>query len=223
MAECLRVHADVAPRSAFARFFGRSPLSEDSRPWFQGALGELDVAARLASLGDDWTVVHAVPVGTRGSDIDHVVVGPAGVFTINSKNHEGARVWVASRRLLVNGQKTDHLRNSRYEAARTHKLLSDVIGADVPVRGVIAIVGAKDITIREQPDDVAVLSASQLVRCGRSRPSTPPRRPPWLRLSAPARRGRMTRIPTRTCLVSPRCAARSTRRGASRWRGALRC
>ncbi len=164
MAECLRVHADVAPRSAFARFFGLSPLSEDSRPWYRGALGELDVAARLAMLGDGWTVVHSVPVGTRGSDIDHVVVGAAGVFTINSKNHEGARVWVASRRLLVNGQKTDHLRNSRYEAARTHKLLSDAIGADVPVRSVIAIVGAKDITTREQPDDVAVLSASQLVR-----------------------------------------------------------
>ncbi|AXA95227.1 hypothetical protein CEP17_01650 [Microbacterium sp. PM5] len=50
MAECLRVQADVLPRSGFARFLGRSPLSEDSRPWYLGALGELDVAARLESL-----------------------------------------------------------------------------------------------------------------------------------------------------------------------------
>lgn len=164
MAECLRVQADVLPRSGFARFFGRSPLSEDSRPWYLGALGELDAAARLESLDGDWTVLHSVPVGTRGSDIDHVVVGAAGVFTINSKFHEGARIWVGSRRILVNGQKKDHLRNTRYEVARTQKLLEAVIGSSVPVRGAIVIVGAKEITIREQPDDVAVLSAPQLVR-----------------------------------------------------------
>ena len=78
MAECLRVQADVLPRSAFGRFIGRSPLSDDSLPWYLGALGELDVAARLASLDEGWTVLHSVPVGTRGSDVDHVVVGAAG-------------------------------------------------------------------------------------------------------------------------------------------------
>lgn len=164
IAECLRVQADVLPRSAFARFIGRSPLSDDSLPWYRGALGELNVASLLASLDDGWTVLHSVPIGTRGSDIDHVVVGAAGVFTINSKFHEGARVWVGGRRILVNGQKTDHLRNMRYEVARTQTLLSTVIGADVPVRGAIVIVGAKQITIREQPTGVAVVGASQLLR-----------------------------------------------------------
>lgn len=164
MSECLRVQADVLPRSGFARFFGRSPLSEDSRPWYLGALGELDVAARLESLDGDWTVLHSVPVGTRGSDIDHVVFGAAGVFTINSKFHEGARIWVGSRRLLVNGQKTDHLRNTRYEVARTQKLLGAVVGSSAPVRGVIVIVGAREVSIREKPDDVVVLTAPQLVR-----------------------------------------------------------
>lgn len=164
MTECLRVQADVPPRGALARTFGRSPLSEESRPWYLGALGELDVAGRLDSLGEGWTVLHSVPIGTRGSDIDHVVVGAAGVFTINTKFHEDARVWVGSRRLLVNGQAKDHLRNSRYEATRTQKLLSAAAGTEVPVTGVIAIVGAKQITIREQPADVAVLDATRLTR-----------------------------------------------------------
>ncbi|WP_298941717.1 nuclease-related domain-containing protein [uncultured Microbacterium sp.] len=164
MAECLRVQADVPPRGAVARRFGRSPLSDESRPWYVGALGELDVASRLDSLGDEWTVLHSVPIGTRGSDIDHVVVGTAGVFTINTKFHEDARVWVGSRRLLVNGQATDHLRNTRYEATRTQKLLSAAAATDVPVGGVIAIVGAKQITIREQPADIAVLDIARLTR-----------------------------------------------------------
>lgn len=110
---CLNAQASVPRRSGVARVLGRSPLSADSRPWYLGAIGELRVAERLAKLGPDWTVLHSVPIGERGSDIDHVVVGAAGVFTINTKLHEDARVWVGSKRLLVNGQKTDHLHNSR--------------------------------------------------------------------------------------------------------------
>ncbi|WP_448655909.1 nuclease-related domain-containing protein [Microbacterium lacticum] len=164
MAECLRVQADVPPRGAVARRFGRSPLSDESRPWHVGALGELDVASRLDSLGDEWTVLNSAPIGTRGSDIDHVVVSAAGVFTTNTKFHEDARVWVGSRRLLVNGQATDHLRNTRYEATRTQKLLSAAAATDVPVGGVIANVGAKQITIREQPADIVVLDIARLTR-----------------------------------------------------------
>ena len=164
MAECLRAQAGVPPRGTLARTFGRSPLSDESRPWYLGALGELDVASRLDSLGEGWTILHSVPIGTRGSDIDHIVVGGAGVFTINTKFHEDGRVWVGSRRLLVNGQPKDHLRNTRYEATRTQKLLSAAAGSEVPVTGIIAIVGAKQITIREQPADVAVLDAARLTR-----------------------------------------------------------
>ena len=94
MAECLRIQADAPPRGALARAFGRSPLSDESRPWYVGARGELDVAGHLDSLGEGSTVLHSVPIGTRGSDIDHIVVCAAGVFTINTKYHEDARVWV---------------------------------------------------------------------------------------------------------------------------------
>jgi hypothetical protein len=164
IAECVRVQREVPVRSAAARFFGRSPLSEESRPWYAGALGEIDVARRLERLGPEWTVLHAVPIGTRGSDIDHLVVGPTGVFTINTKFHEDAKVWVGSRRLLVNGQPKDHLRNARHEADRVSKLLTSAIGDEVKVRAVIAIVAAKEITIREQPADVTVVRAGDLAR-----------------------------------------------------------
>ena len=162
IAECLRVQQDAPARSRLGRLIGRSPLSADSRPWYVGALGELDVARRLDALGQEWKVLHAVPIGTRGSDIDHVVAGPAGVFTINTKFHEDAKVWVGSRRLLVNGQRTDHLRNARFEAARVSKLLSEAVGTDIVVAPLVVIVGAREITIREQPADVVVLRAPSL-------------------------------------------------------------
>ncbi|MDP9431276.1 MAG: NERD domain-containing protein [Actinomycetota bacterium] len=55
-------------------------MKTDERAWRIGADGEKAVAARLAELGDRWRVLHAVPVGERGSDIDHVVIGPRLAF-----------------------------------------------------------------------------------------------------------------------------------------------
>ena len=170
IAACLHAQAGVPARSRFARALGRTPLSADSRPWYLGALGELRVAAQLAGLGPAWTVLHSVPIGERGSDIDHVVVGPAGVFTINTKFHEDARVWVGNRRLMVNGQKTDYLRNSRYEAQRVSRLLSMAIAESVDVHAAIVLVGARSMTVREQPTGVAVLRDTELVRWLKGRP-----------------------------------------------------
>jgi hypothetical protein len=66
--------------------------------------GEEAVAARLRKLGDRWKVLHAIPVGENGSDIDHVVIGPGGLFTINTKHHPNSAVWVGGNTFMVDGQ-----------------------------------------------------------------------------------------------------------------------
>ncbi|WP_164990527.1 nuclease-related domain-containing protein [Agromyces albus] len=157
------MQATVRKNTAVQRFFGVSPLGRDAEPWYVGALGELEVARRLATLGPGWYVLHSVPVGTGASDLDHVVIGPAGVFTINTKHHRGQHVWVGAKRVLVNGQRTDHLRNAAYEAKRTSKLLSVAARMLVDVTPVVAIVGARRMTVRERPYDVALLHDHQLV------------------------------------------------------------
>lgn len=54
----------------------------------RGAAGEEYVGALLESLrGDGWRVIHDASFG-RGN-IDHILVGPAGVFTIETKSHPG--------------------------------------------------------------------------------------------------------------------------------------
>ncbi|WP_448811224.1 nuclease-related domain-containing protein [Agromyces bauzanensis] len=172
IAECLRVQASVPPRTAAQRFFGISPLGRDAEPWFIGALGELDVAQRLGRLGAGWYVLHSVPVGTGSSDLDHVVIGPAGVFTINTKHHRGQNVWIGGRRILVNGQRTDHLRNAKHEAKRTSQLLSVAARALIDVTPVIAVVGARRMTVRERPHEVVVLRETELTRWLQRHPST---------------------------------------------------
>lgn len=45
------------------------------------------------------------PSGAADADIDHVLVGPAGVFTVNAKHHPSASVWVGGDTFIVNGQR----------------------------------------------------------------------------------------------------------------------
>src|SRR6185503_13927391 len=94
-----------------------------------------------------------------------VVIGPAGVFTVNAKHHPNASVWVGGDTVLVNGTRTWYVRNSRHEAARASRLLSAVSGQQVQVRAIVAVMGAhRGLTIKEQPLDgtVQVVARKQI-------------------------------------------------------------
>ena len=164
-------HRQAAPvKTLFARVLG---VHIDERAWRIGADGEEAVATRLAKLGPEWKVLHAVPVGDRGSDIDHVVIGPAGVFTINAKHHTKASVWVGGNTFMVNGQPQPYVRNSRHEAQRAGRLLTTACNFPVAVTGLIAVMGAHEgFTVREQPPggDVVVLTRREVDRWLRKRP-----------------------------------------------------
>lgn len=155
-----QAHRAQAPvRTILGRLFD---VKTDERAWRLGRQGEELVARELAKLPAGWHSLHAVEVGSRGSDVDHVVVGPAGVFTVNAKHHPQGKVWVGGNTVMVNGQRQPYVRNSRHEAQRAGKLLSRAAGFRVDVRGVIAVVTAQDIKIKEQPADVHIVARRQL-------------------------------------------------------------
>ncbi|WP_299167933.1 nuclease-related domain-containing protein [uncultured Arthrobacter sp.] len=162
--ELLAAHRLDPPRSALGRFFGARPLGSESAPWYWGALGEREIGALLLQLGPEWTVLHAVPVGKGSSDIDHVLIGPGGVFTVNTKRHAGQAVWTAKNTLMVAGQRQRHIPNAVYEAKRASKLLSAAVGHPIHVSGVVVIVGAKSLTVREKHSEIAVFTPRQLLR-----------------------------------------------------------
>jgi|CXWK01.1.fsa_nt_gi hypothetical protein len=86
-------------RSKIRAYAGRMlGARTDERAWRLGAQGEETVGRALDRLPDGLHVLHSVPVGQRGSDIDHVVIGPPGVFTINTKHHPDKRVSVYPKR-----------------------------------------------------------------------------------------------------------------------------
>lgn len=153
-------------RSLVGRILG---AKTDERAWRKGARGERFNGWLLDRLPKGWHVFHDIPVGGRGANIDHLVVGPGGVFTVNTKNISG-KVWLAPRTLLVNGHKTDYLPKAAREAALASRLLTAVLGRAVPVNGVLAIL-ADDWTIKEKPTDVHVGSPRGVKRWILEQPS----------------------------------------------------
>ena len=149
-------------RSTLARVLG---VHTSERAWRIGADGEEKVAAQLAKVARKdprWRFLHAIPVGTRGSDIDHLAIGPGGVFTINAKHHPGAKVWVGGSTVMVDGTRVPYVRNARHEATRAGQLLAAASGVEVPVRGLVAVVRAGDVVVKAQPDGVTVLPRMQV-------------------------------------------------------------
>ncbi|MGH2863954.1 MAG: nuclease-related domain-containing protein, partial [Solirubrobacteraceae bacterium] len=54
----------------------------------RGATGEEQVGGLLDELrSEDWRVIHDASLG-RGN-VDHILIGPAGVFTVETKSHPG--------------------------------------------------------------------------------------------------------------------------------------
>ncbi|MGW4199726.1 NERD domain-containing protein [Streptomyces sp. NPDC004726] len=109
---------ELAPgfwRWALARLFVRK-LEVDS--WRTGVTGEQRVGAELERLaGRGWRVLHSIPLPGE-VDIDHLLIGPGGVFCFNTKHHRGARIWVGDDSVRVGGWSYPYVRKSRAEARR---------------------------------------------------------------------------------------------------------
>jgi hypothetical protein len=167
--------AQLAARPIRGRLARLLDAKTDERAWRIGADGEENTGGRLEKLtGKGWRVLHSIPVGERGSDIDHVLIGAGGVWTINTKRHPAAKVWLAPAQIRVNGQPVPYLRNSRFEATRAADLLARAVGWDPPVRPAIVLqlgLLADAITVKGSPEDVDVLDARSVPRWFTKRPT----------------------------------------------------
>jgi hypothetical protein len=160
--ELLDAQSSLAPRAIAARMFGVTPLSVETRALYQAAVGEIRVGEALEAMGEGWEVIHALPVDSENSDIDHLAIGPSGVYIIATRNHSRQVVWASQRTLMVGGIRFPDIRNMEYEMGRVERLLSTAIGRAVEVSGILAVVDPKSLTVRQKHRDVEVLAADQL-------------------------------------------------------------
>jgi len=156
-AEQLAARHPVASR--LARLVG---LRTSDWAWRVGAAGERKVGRKLDQLARSgkWRVLHSVPLG-RGGDIDHLLIGPAGVFTVNTKRHKGKHVRVGRSVVFVGRSQTDHVLKARREAQRVAEALAAALGRHVPVSALLICTGQRSLRgwLRHAPLGVQVLPA----------------------------------------------------------------
>jgi hypothetical protein len=126
-------------------------VHDDERAWRLGAEGEEAVARRLARLPDGWAVLHDLPLSSSGANLDHLVIGPGGIFALNTKKLTG-KVWVGQRMVMHNGRRTSYVPACRREAEKTAALLARATGRTGPVMPVLVVI-CDELTIKEQGGD----------------------------------------------------------------------
>jgi hypothetical protein len=68
--------------------------------------------------------------GEMRGDIDHLVIGPPGVITINTKHHPRGKVLVDGDAITVNGRGTAYVAKARKEAERARSMLATALATD---------------------------------------------------------------------------------------------
>ncbi|WP_067434887.1 NERD domain-containing protein [Nocardioides jensenii] len=133
----------------------------------RGADGEsatADVLEPLLAAG--WVVIHDVAwPGRPRANIDHVALGPGGVFAIDSKNWSGT-VVVRDDALKQNGRSRESAVTGAADAALA---VSEALGG-VPVTGALCFV--REESVEGWAGDVMVCSTANLVDMLASRPPT---------------------------------------------------
>jgi hypothetical protein len=92
----------VAIERVTSRRIGKMEKSRNAMR--RGMSGEAEVAMNLEALPDCFTVIN--DLSTPFGNIDHVVVGPTGVYVIDTKNWLGTVTSDGNRELLLNGKPT---------------------------------------------------------------------------------------------------------------------
>jgi hypothetical protein len=111
--------------------------SEQARTWQRGAQGERHTARLLDRLTrDGYVVFHDLAVPDSPANVDHLVIGPTGVFVIDSKQWIGSVHQGADGLAWHNHYRLDRtLETVRWEAETVSRLLGARAAALVCVHG----------------------------------------------------------------------------------------
>jgi hypothetical protein len=143
--------------------------SPDAIAWRRGAVGEQRTARLLSPLGQHgWAVLHDLAVPGSPANLDHLVIGPGGVFVVDSKHYRGRLQLDPSGRLRHGRYPlTAVLRAVSFEADRAAQVLADpqvvvpivaVHGAQVPW-GKVVTQGVPVVSARRLPSMLRTLPA----------------------------------------------------------------
>ena len=145
--------------------------STDAVAWRRGAAGERRTARLLDPLErQGWVVLHDLAVPGSRANLDHLVIGPGGVFVIDSKQYRGRLHLDASWRLWHGRYPlAPTLRAVSFEADQAAQVLPD---PGVVVLPVVAVHGAQVPWGKVVVEGVPVIAARRLPKHASRPPAT---------------------------------------------------
>jgi len=144
-------------------------LKKRARDAERGARAEEKVEERLAALPEGYASFH--DLSFPGFNVDHVVVGPAGVFVVETKSH-GGKVAGDGDRLLLNGHppEKDFVNQAWSQTFHIRDILKERLGREIPVKPVLCFTSAF-VQVRGTVKGVAVVTGGYLnTFIGRQKP-----------------------------------------------------
>ena len=130
--------------------------------FFKGARGEERVALLLEGLPSGYHVFHDF-ASARGETIDHVVVGPRGVFVIETKCWEG-QVTCEEGTLLANGETPSRppIEQAKKSASRLDAFFASLLSS-VPVCNPVVCFASNTLALSPiVVDGITICNASEL-------------------------------------------------------------
>lgn len=111
--------------------------------FFKGAQGEEAVARELGFLSSDYRVFNCIESGKEAllppnGDYDHVVIGPTGIFVVETKNWSGV-ITLDDGTIFYNGNKPDRppLDQAKAAASSLRTTLTETCGQPVEVMPIV--------------------------------------------------------------------------------------
>ncbi len=144
----LAVKCSLVVFAAFAIFAATAYSRHRIDAFFKGASGEVAVAHVLARLPGGYSVFHGVDIAKGGGpfsthDFDHVVLTPAGLVVVETKNWRG-RLTFEGGAIRIDGitPKRPPVEQVAAETAALASWLADKTPESIPVRPLLCFAGA---------------------------------------------------------------------------------
>ena len=112
--------------------------------FLKGAKGEEWVAHELSFLSSEYAIFNGLGLGGGKQNFDHIVVGPAGIFVVETKNWKGS-VEFRGGKLYAGGKEPSRppLRQVKAAAAELVAWLDDAGRGDIPVHSVLCFISTQ--------------------------------------------------------------------------------
>ena len=110
---------------------------KNDNSWGTGYMVEELVGAKLAALGDNYRVIHDISKGRGKENIDHVVIGPTGIFVIESKANRNVIVYYKNNQRVISSLGNKFMKQVARNACWIRENISDSLKHGEFVHGIV--------------------------------------------------------------------------------------